>query len=156
AEAARGVPAMSRPEGATTLQPTRRRRRWLRLVLLVLLPLLLAAGFYLYLTVSADWALQAAVAAADRLEAPHGSRLEDLEAARPVPPEGRNAADTVLAARRLLPASWPAWDYPLLGEDQEQANEEREALRQSLFNLEPAAQLDEAQAAAMRQELTKA
>jgi hypothetical protein len=147
---------MSQPEAATVPPRARRRRRWLRVAALVLLPLLLVAGFYLYLYISAEWALQAAVAEADRLEAPHGWRLEDLEARRADPPEGRNSADTVLAARRLLPPSWPAWDYSLLGEDQEQANEEREALRQSLFNLEPAARLDEAQAAALRQELTKA
>src|SRR5581483_3770018 len=48
-----------------------------------------------------------AIADADRTDP--NSRLDDLEAHRPTPPPGRNAADTIMAVVRQLPGNWP--DY---------------------------------------------
>jgi hypothetical protein len=88
--------------------PTRPRRRrfWLWVVGLPLAVLVLLGVFWLTKVSSG---LQGAIADADRLD-PHW-RLEDLEAHRATPPPGRNAADTVLAVKGLLPGNWP--DYKL-------------------------------------------
>jgi hypothetical protein len=84
----------------------RRRRRWLRW--LPLLPLLLIAavvGYYFYAARAADGELAEVLAETDRLDADW--RLEQIEATRKTYPPEENAAETVLAAHRLLPRGWP-------------------------------------------------
>ncbi|HEX4589534.1 MAG TPA: hypothetical protein VH120_06375, partial [Gemmataceae bacterium] len=92
-----------RPISAVIDRPTRRRRFWL---LLIGLPMLIAAasvGAWLY---RANSALQAAIAEADRLD-PRW-RFDDLVADRAAePPTGQNAAEKVALIKQLIPAVWP-------------------------------------------------
>jgi hypothetical protein len=123
----------------TSSPPARAGRRWLRITLLVLLPLGLLTGIYAYLALSADWELQQAIAEADRLE-PDGWRLQDLGAAQVAIADEENSALVVLAAHRLMPNRWadqllfrnPFSDPP-----------------------PPEVQLDETQVAAVRAEVQK-
>jgi hypothetical protein len=86
-----------------------RRRRWL-LVLVALLLLGAGAGV-LFLRPDPSVAdLRAAFAEADRLDP--GWRFEELDARRKVIPDEDNAALPALAARKLLPASWPSQPPP--------------------------------------------
>jgi hypothetical protein len=131
---------------------TRKRHHWLPVLLL--LPLLLLAGVYFYLTGNADRQLREAVAEADRSD-PHW-RLEDIEANRAAVPEGQNAAEWVRAAKRGLPGNWrPAWEVPLYGKAAPGAEEKRVALEQRFRQLEPQRQLDGEELAALRAELKK-
>jgi hypothetical protein len=136
--------------------PPRRppRRKWPFIVgLLVLLPVLLLAGFYVYLLRATDWSLQAALADTDRLDP--GWRLEDVEAGRAVVPNERNAGMVALAAKQLLPRRWPNWDNPDPGQNQD-AEAKLQALQESFLELEPQRQLNEEQIAALRTELKNA
>jgi hypothetical protein len=90
----------------TTTAPPRRWRR--RLLWLLLLPALAAAGLWAYVA----WqfhrsavSLADAVAEADRLD-PHW-RVEDLQAGRAELPDDRNAALRILALKPKLPANYP-------------------------------------------------
>jgi hypothetical protein len=96
---------VSTPQTPVRTRAAPSRRRWLVRTLLLLAPVLLVTGLYLYLYLSAEWAYQEAVAEVDRLE-PDGWQLPDLEARRATLPEDQNAALPVLAAARLTPGWW--------------------------------------------------
>ena len=131
-----------------------RRRRWPYVIALLCLPVLTAVGAYLYLTISADRELGAAIAEADRLD-PRW-RLDDVEADRVVVPEAENSGTAVIAANFALPKNWPFWDYPPNPEDPPDAAPKRKTLADSFQNLEPQRQLDDDQATALRTEMTRA
>jgi hypothetical protein len=131
------------------------RRKWPFVVgLLVLLPVLLLVGFYVYFLNATEWSLQAALAEADRLDP--GWRLEDVEADRAVVPNERNAGMVAVAAKQLLPRQWPNWDYSNFGQNQDDAEAKRQDLRDSFQELEPQRQLNEEQITALRTELKNA
>ena len=133
--------------------PAQRRGRWL-LVLPLLAPVLLLAGGYLYFSFVAHRQLREAIAEAERLD-PHW-RLEEVEADRADVPDGQNAAIWVRAAKRRLPAKWPAWECPLSGTVPPGAEEKRAALEASFNELAPQRQLNEEQITALRAELKRA
>ncbi len=85
-----------------------RRRRRLRRLLLAGPPLLIAAvlGYYFYAGYAADRELAKVIAETDRTDPDW--RLEQIEAKRKTYAPEDNAAETVLAAYRLLPPNWPA------------------------------------------------
>jgi hypothetical protein len=114
----------------------------------------LAAGGYLYLAAAADRQFREAVAEADRLD-PHW-RLEEVEADRADVPDGQNSAAWARAAKRRLPARWPAWEIPLYGTVPPGAEEKRAALQESFNELAPQRQLSAEQITALRAELKKA
>jgi hypothetical protein len=120
-------------EPAEALLP--RRRRWRRLLLL-LVPLALLAVAWFCLVFASNQRLRRAVAEADRLD-PHW-RLDDLLAERAAVPDGENAALTVLAAAGSMPPDWPALPP---------------SVARSLDHLEPNESVNDAQAAALRAEL---
>jgi hypothetical protein len=134
--------------------PAPRRRRWPLVLLLVLVsPLVLAVGGYLYLAATADRQLREAMAEADRLD-PHW-RLEEVEAARADVPDGHNSAAWARSAKRRLPVNWPSWEYPVPSASPA-AEARRAALQESFQDLQPQRQLSTEQTAALRAELTKA
>jgi hypothetical protein len=130
----------------------RKRSRWLP-VLLLLVPVLLLAGGYLYLTLAAQRQLREAAAEVDRLD-PHW-RFKDIEAARADVPDERNGAALVLKARALLPGGWPSWDLGYTGPDPD-GETRRKALEKSFMELTPQRQLNEDQRDALRAELKRA
>lgn len=136
--------------GNVTLPPSRLRwRKRIFIGLLVLAPIGSILGIYFRFSMIADRELQEAIAEADRLDP--GWRLHELEAKRKVIPDAENSALTVLAAKRLIPPSWPAWDHLTPPVQKEQL-----ALQRSFTELEPQRQLDEGQIIALRVELQKA
>src|SRR5262249_20954983 len=114
----------------------------------------LAVGWYAYLYSLADRRLRDALAEADRLDP--GWRMPELEASRALLPDSENAAVHVLAASTLQPAGWPYWDRGPVGQESPQEMEKRQALAESLNNLEPAVLLNDDQVKALRVELTRA
>jgi hypothetical protein len=130
----------------TPVRPTER-RLWPAVVLLLLVPVLLVVGGYLYFASAADRQLREAVAEAERLD-PHW-RLEEVEANRADVPDERNAAVWVRAAKRQVPAKWPVWEIPLPWE-------KLAALEASFQSLEPQRQLSAEQTTALRNELERA
>src|SRR5260370_9635314 len=69
---------------------------------------MLAAGWLLLLFFLAQRDWREAVAEADRLDP--GWRFEELQAKRAEVADEDNAALCVLAASKLIPGSWPAWE----------------------------------------------
>jgi hypothetical protein len=67
---------------------------------------LVPVGIYVYCSIAAERDLQAAIREVEQLD-PRW-RLEDVEGDRAQVPDERNAAVTVLKARGLVPAPWPA------------------------------------------------
>jgi hypothetical protein len=132
--------------------PSRRRRRLL-LGSLVLIPVCLAMPF-VYFVYSCDRELREALAEADRLDP--GWRMPELEQKRAVIPDEKNSGLTLIAAKSLLPANWPFWHYPKAAENQNRSQDALRKLEDSFSELEPPAQLDERQTAALRQELQRA
>jgi hypothetical protein len=86
---------------AVTAPPRRRWRFWLLAVGVPLGILLVTAVVWVMRTTSA---LQNAMAEADRLD-PRW-RMEDIQADRATFPPGQNAADKIIAVKRLKPAGW--------------------------------------------------
>ena len=85
--------------------PFRRRSRWRKGMILVLVSVLLAPGLaYVIPAWRAERSLHDALSETDRLHP--GWRLEDLEAARARLPEATNAALHVLGVGDVLPARW--------------------------------------------------
>src|SRR5262249_10017696 len=124
--------------------------------------LILGTGVLLFIVFGVAWCgllyyvsdrrLNLAIAEADRLDP--GWRLAELEAKRPVLPDEENAAVRVLAARKLVPAQWPAWDHTTDGRDPAD-DQQRAALQESFRTLEPPVLLNAAQVQALRTELPK-
>jgi hypothetical protein len=131
----------------------RRRKRLLLIALIVLTVGLLAASFY-FLVYWQDIQLQRALAETDQRDP--GWRLLELEANRAVVPEEQNSAVILVAANKLLPATWPAWDKPYAPENKGRDPKASTALKESLWKLAPPAQLNEQQSTALREELTRA
>jgi hypothetical protein len=94
----------------TLAAPPRRRRRWPWLLLVPLLLVAAAVGYHLYQRDAEERELAAAVAETDRADPDW--RLEQNEEKRKTYAPEDNAADTVLAAYRLLPPSWPSSPPP--------------------------------------------
>jgi hypothetical protein len=139
----------------TTTEPAslpRRRRKRLFLGGAALLVLAAAGAWYAFLYYANDRRLNAAIAAADRLDP--GWRMAELEARRAVLPDEENSAVRVQAAYELLTLRWPAWDQ-VLGEEDPKAEQERQALQESFNDLQPPYLLSEAQVKALRTELPK-
>jgi hypothetical protein len=67
-------------------------------------------GWFGYRWLVDDWALQEAIAEADRLDA--GWRLAELDAKRAVVPDEQNGALQVMAAAQLIPLRWPQTNFP--------------------------------------------
>jgi hypothetical protein len=130
------------------LAPPRKRRRWRRLLLL-LVPLALLAGAYLYLFYAGDLRLQRAISEADHLD-PHW-RLDDLLAERADIPDEENGALTVLAAKAKRPPAWPAWEVGPPG-----AGAPERSLAEVLGDLKPNEVLNEKERAAVRAEVERA
>lgn len=89
---------------AGSAQPRRRWRLWLGVLLLLLL-LIPAVGYGLFLYWSAR-DVRTATAEAER-DLPEGWQLEDIEAHRAQVPDGENSALIVMAIRRLATQDWP-------------------------------------------------
>jgi hypothetical protein len=120
-----------------------RGRKWLfRAGVVGLLLVGLVAGRETYLRCLADRHLQEVIAEIDRLEAPNGWRLHELEAARDPVPDEENAALVVVAALRLRPNLGPLEQLEKTlepGEPTEQIDANRLArLRSQLQTLGPA------------------
>src|SRR6266542_3628513 len=96
---------MSETVLSTDAPPERKGRRWVFVTLLVLLPLGLLAGGYIYLSLAADADLRDAMTEASHLE-PDGWRLFDLETRRDAPEPDQNSAFRVLAVKQTLPGGW--------------------------------------------------
>jgi hypothetical protein len=106
---------------------------------LLLLPLAVLVALSIDSRRRADRELQEAIADTDRRDP--GWRFDDLEAKQPRLPDEKNGALQVLAARRLLPAGWPA------------ATAKGPSLDDLLEGLEPQQQLDAEQQRVLRAEL---
>jgi hypothetical protein len=104
---------MSSPDTGSIARPRRRWRSRFALASVALVGLL-AFGFWLdhYLE---ERAWRAACAEADRLDP--GWRWDDLLAARPNPPDDRNAAVRIQAIMQKLPQGWPDWAAAIRDED---------------------------------------
>ena len=127
-----------------------RRRRWRRLLWL-LLPLALVAAAWLYMYHAGDRRLAEAVAEAERTD-PHW-RLDDILAERAKIPDEENGAVTALAARAKRPARWPWWDISQTPPDGREADAVLyEVLRQ---NLKPNEALTPAELEAMSREMKR-
>jgi type II secretory pathway pseudopilin PulG len=95
---------------------------------------------YFYVAIRAERRLQAAIAKADLLDP--GWRLEEIEAKRQVIPDAENSALCVLAAKRLMPASWNGStvdDIPANLERERQLNEQQIAFLRSEMKQIPSA-----------------
>jgi hypothetical protein len=114
---------------ASTAEP--RPRRWRFWLLLVGLPVLFVVLAVVGWMASASNGLQQVTAELDAHDP--NWRLEDLENARATPPPGQNAAERVIATKRLLPLNRSYYKQDEL-----------------LSNLDPRAQLNEQQVAALR------
>jgi hypothetical protein len=131
-----------------------RGRKRLLLIGLIVLPLVLLVTFFYFLLFWQDIRLRKAIAEADRLDL--GWRILEMEAKRAVLPDEQNSALILTAAKKLLPAQWPIWDWPYAAENKGRNSEEIVALKDSWWTLEPPVQLDERQIAALREELARA
>jgi hypothetical protein len=83
------------------------RRRWRRLALIPLVPVLAFAGLFAFDWYQGHRAWREACAEADRLDP--GWRWEDLLARRPELPADRDAIRVTQAAASKLPEKWPDW-----------------------------------------------
>jgi hypothetical protein len=135
-------------ETADQLPPVRPRRRWRRLLLL-LVPVALVAAAWMVLPYFSDRRLARVLAETDQLD-PHW-RLDDILAERAVLSDGENSALTVLAARGKRPARWPLWDLQIPGTSQEVLD-----LAETLQNLKPNQSLTAAELALMAPEMKNA
>jgi hypothetical protein len=120
---------------------------------LILIPVCLAIPF-VYFVYSCDQELREAFAEADRLDP--GWRILDLERKRAVIPDEGNSGLNLIAVKSLLPANWPFWNHLQAPENRNRSQDELRKLQESLSELEPPAQLDERQTAALREELRRA
>jgi hypothetical protein len=89
----------------STMVKPRRRKRLIWSALVFLLVVLSLSAWVGYRSLVEDWALQSAIAEADRLDP--GWRLAEIEAKRDVIPDSENGALLVMAAAQFIPATWP-------------------------------------------------
>ena len=75
-----------------------------------LLAVLTVLGWFGYRCLVDDWAVQEAIAEADRLDP--GWRLAELVAKRAAVPDEQNGALQVMAAAQLIPLEWPQPSFP--------------------------------------------
>jgi hypothetical protein len=148
---------MTNPE-----RPVRRRRfRWLRrlgwtLVILLLLVGLFLGGSYWLITTNADRSLSDAIEKTDQLDA--GWRWEELEAHRATVADEQNSALRVIAARRLLPGTWPTLteaQYKLRDNPYLPDAKKPKTLDERVADLLPNGEADEALRRDLRAELEK-
>lgn len=131
----------------------RPRRRGRTVVLLILLPLLVLAGVYIFFALTANRELESAIAAIERTD-PRW-RLNDIEADRTVLPDANNAALTAMGTKPMMPAKWPIWIMSQQGNDPK-TEARREILDRSFSELEAQRQLNKDQIDALRAELERA
>jgi len=148
------------PEAAARSQ----RILWVVLGVLIVLPLCAIVGTSFYQSYAdgqnarvaeaeANQDLSEAIAETERSD-PRW-RLEEVEAGRAVIPAERNSGEVAMAATKLMPKRWPAWDWPPEMEPPEAALG-REALRVSFADLEPQRQLSQKQITELRAEMKRA
>jgi hypothetical protein len=114
----------------------------------------LGIGLFMYFSLSAEGELKKVVG---EIEAKEGKwRLEDLDADRPVIPEGRNAATRVLAATPLLPADWPNERAASARTSARGKPPEKHYLEDWVAKLPPEVMLDDRQDAELRAALDRA
>jgi len=131
------------------LPPLVKRRRWRRLLLL-LVPLTVLVAAWLYLYFASDLRLARALAETERRD-PHW-RLDDIQAERAEVPDAENGALVVIAVKTKMPARWPVWYYTPPGEE----TEDGPNLEQVLNALGPNEALTPRERSAMRPEMERA
>jgi hypothetical protein len=144
---------VNKPLADPAAPAVRKRRRWLSILAIVVVPALVWGGVRVYQNIAADRELQEAIDETDRLD-PRW-RLADLEADRAQVPEERNAAGPAAAVKGLLPKGWPAWEVPVQ-EGPPEDEERRQALADGFANLEPQRRLNDEQTIALRREMKRA
>jgi hypothetical protein len=123
------------------------------IALLILLPLLVLLSLYVSYSMWTGQELKDALAEVSR----HDSRwhLEEVEADRQAVLETKNGAVVCMAAKKLMPEKWPAWEQiQQLGDPE--AEVKRVALETSFVQLEPQRQLSKEQIEALKAELKRA
>jgi hypothetical protein len=138
---------------ATPAAPAPRRRGCQIVALLILLPLLVLLSLYVSYSMWAGQELKDAFAEVSR----HDSRwrLEEVEADRQAVAETKNGSVVCMAAKKLMPEKWPAWQQMQpLGDPDVEAK--RAALETSFQELEPQRQLSKEQIEALKGELKRA
>jgi hypothetical protein len=128
------------------------RRKHAVLIALIFISLGLAC-VYAYHSHSSQVRLHEALGETDHLDP--NWRMPDLEAHRREVSDAENGMVQAMAALRLLPTPWPNWDRGQVGETAE-AEQARHALASSFMDLQPPAQLGDAQVKALRAELKRA
>lgn len=138
---------------ATPAAPAPRRRGCQIIVLAILLPLLVLLSLYVSYSMWTGQELKDALAEVSR----HDSRwhLEEVEADRQTVPETKNGAVVCMAAKKLMPEKWPAWQQ-IRPQGDPEAEAKREALDRSFQELEPQRQLSKEQIEALKAELKRA
>ena len=112
---------------------SRRRRRLFWFLLLAIIPSLLIAISLIVGSQTGARGLEEAIARADNLD-PHW-RLADVEAdRRPVPPEGKNGIDQLIAIHDALPMGYGLWSFPQFESQPDKLAAAREAMDKSLFD----------------------
>src|SRR5437879_11349465 len=122
-------------------RPKWRRRLLLGSLIIVLLCVAIPCGYFL---ISGSRDLANAFAEADRLDPGWG--ILELEQKRAVIPDEENSGLVIVAAKKLLPAKWPLWNFPEVpggsGERRTWSEADRQRLQKSLGEIEPPVQLD--------------
>jgi len=131
-----------------TLPPLVKRRRWRRLLFL-LVPLTLLLGAWTYFYFASDLRLARALAETDRSD-PHW-RLDDIQAERAVIPDEENGALTVIAARAKMPPRWPWWESSPTPADVDPSTNPLDAMR----DLKPNEAMPNGARAGMRSEMER-
>jgi hypothetical protein len=132
------------------------RRRWPLVLLCVAILGALFFGVFLYLDHVSQEELSALQAATDQGD-PEWS-LTELEAKRAIVPDRANSAFPAIAAKKLLPKSWPYWWDRSPNRDNPQAATEEEivALQEGFDSLTPPEQMNQEEITALRQEMQRA
>ena len=134
----------------TTLRQ-RRRRNSIRSLLFLGLCLLLSP---LYFWVLSGKQLQSALAEADRLDP--GWRINDLEASRRSILDNENSGLVLIAAKQLMPAHWPAWEFTSAPENKELNHELLASLPVVLLDRDPPVRIEPGHLKILRDELRRA